>query len=53
VLDAILDNEAELLLVEHTTDTAGYTEIVFAFATGCPSCSSNATWSPSHPLCSS
>lgn len=30
VLDAILDNETELPLVEHTTDTAGYTEIVFA-----------------------
>ena len=30
VLDAILDNETELSLVEHTTDTAGYTEIVFA-----------------------
>jgi hypothetical protein len=30
VLDAILDNTTELSLVEHTTDTAGYTEIVFA-----------------------
>lgn len=30
VLDEILDNETELNLVEHTTDTAGYTEIVFA-----------------------
>jgi TnpA family transposase len=30
VLDAILDNETELDIVEHTTDTAGYTEIVFA-----------------------
>ena len=30
VLDEILDNETELPLLEHTTDTAGYTEIVFA-----------------------
>src|SRR6267378_1675328 len=30
VLDAILDNTTELSLVEHTTDTAGYTEMVFA-----------------------
>ena len=30
VLDAILDNETELTIVEHATDTAGYTEIVFA-----------------------
>lgn len=30
VLDAILDNETELEIVEHTTDTAGYTELVFA-----------------------
>jgi TnpA family transposase len=30
VLDAILDNETELPLVEHTTDTAGYTDIIFA-----------------------
>jgi TnpA family transposase len=30
VLDAILDNQTELDIVEHTTDTAGYTEIVFA-----------------------
>jgi len=30
VLDEILDNETELSIVEHTTDTAGYTEIVFA-----------------------
>jgi TnpA family transposase len=29
VLDEILDNETELDIVEHTTDTAGYTEIVF------------------------
>ena len=31
VLDAILDNETELPLYEHTTDTAGYTERIFAF----------------------
>ena len=30
MLDEILDNETELPIVEHTTDTAGYTEIVFA-----------------------
>ncbi|MBI3326212.1 MAG: Tn3 family transposase [Nitrospinae bacterium] len=30
VLDAILDNETELAIVEHTTDTAGFTELVFA-----------------------
>lgn len=30
VLDEILDNETELALLEHTTDTTGYTEIVFA-----------------------
>ena len=30
VLDEIVDNETELPLLEHTTDTAGYTEIVFA-----------------------
>lgn len=30
VLDEILDNETELSIVEHTTDTMGYTEIVFA-----------------------
>jgi TnpA family transposase len=30
VLDEILDNETELPIVEHTTDTAGYTELVFA-----------------------
>ena len=28
--DEILDNETELSIVEHTTDTMGYTEIVFA-----------------------
>lgn len=30
VLDEILNNETELSIVEHTTDTAGYTELVFA-----------------------
>jgi TnpA family transposase len=30
VLDEILDNETELPLLEHTTDTAGYTDLVFA-----------------------
>jgi TnpA family transposase len=30
VLDAILDNESELEISEHTTDTNGYTDIVFA-----------------------
>lgn len=30
VLDGILDNETELAIVEHTTDTAGYTEVIFA-----------------------
>jgi TnpA family transposase len=30
VLDAILDNETELNIERHTTDTAGYTEIIFA-----------------------
>lgn len=30
VLDAILDNETDLDIVEHTTDTAGYTELIFA-----------------------
>lgn len=30
VLDEILANETELPIVEHTTDTAGYTELVFA-----------------------
>jgi TnpA family transposase len=29
VLDEILDDETELPLLEHTTDTAGFTEIVF------------------------
>jgi TnpA family transposase len=30
VLDAILDNATELAIVEHTTHTAGFTEMVFA-----------------------
>jgi TnpA family transposase len=30
VLDAILGNETELAILEHTTDTAGATEIIFA-----------------------
>lgn len=30
VLDAILDNETELEIERHTTDTGGYTEIMFA-----------------------
>jgi len=30
VLDEILDNETDLPIVEHTTDTAGYTELIFA-----------------------
>ncbi|MDD9942867.1 MAG: Tn3 family transposase [Myxococcales bacterium] len=30
VLDEILDNETELDVLEHTTDTAGYTDLVFA-----------------------
>lgn len=30
VLDGILNNETELPVVEHTTDTSGYTELVFA-----------------------
>ena len=29
VLDAILDNETDLTIEEHTTDTAGYTDLVF------------------------
>ena len=29
VLDAILDNETDLEIEEHTTDTAGYTDLVF------------------------
>ena len=34
VLDEILDNETELDLLEHTTDTAGYTDLLLA----CPTC---------------
>ena len=34
VLDGLLDNETELPLHEHTTDTAGYTEKIFAFFDG-------------------
>jgi TnpA family transposase len=30
VLDAVLDNETELALLEHTTDTSGFTELIFA-----------------------
>jgi TnpA family transposase len=30
VLDEVLGNETELPLLEHTTDTHGYTDIVFA-----------------------
>ncbi len=30
VLDEILDNETELPLFQHSTDTAGYSEIIFA-----------------------
>jgi TnpA family transposase len=30
VLDEILDNETELTIAEHTTDTSGYTEMLFA-----------------------
>lgn len=30
VLDGLLDNETELEIVEHTTDTSGYTDLVFA-----------------------
>jgi len=30
VLDEILGNETELAIGEHTTDTAGYTEVIFA-----------------------
>ena len=30
VLDAILDNETDLDIQEHSTDTAGYTELIFA-----------------------
>ena len=30
LLDAILDNETELNILEHTTDTAGYSDVMFA-----------------------
>lgn len=30
LLDGILDNETDLAILEHTTDTAGYTEVIFA-----------------------
>ena len=30
VLDEILDNETDLAILKHTTDTAGYTDLVFA-----------------------
>lgn len=30
VLDGILDNQTDLVIGEHTTDTAGYTELLFA-----------------------
>lgn len=30
LLDGILDNETDLTILEHTTDTAGYTEVIFA-----------------------
>lgn len=30
MLDGILDNETELDIIEHTTDTTGYTDLVFA-----------------------
>ena len=30
MLDEILSNETELEILEHTTDTAGYTDLVFA-----------------------
>ncbi len=35
VLDGINDNETELKILEHTTDTAGFTEVVFAFFNLC------------------
>jgi TnpA family transposase len=31
VLDGVKDNETELKILEHTTDTAGYTEVTFSF----------------------
>jgi TnpA family transposase len=30
VLDEILNNETDLTILEHTTDTTGYTDLVFA-----------------------
>jgi TnpA family transposase len=30
VLDELLDNETELSILEHTTDTAGFTDLIFA-----------------------
>lgn len=33
VLDALLDNETDLDIAEHTTDTSGFTEIIFALFT--------------------
>jgi TnpA family transposase len=30
VLDEVLDNETELSILEHTTDTAGFTDLIFA-----------------------
>ena len=29
MLDGVLDNETELPIAEHTTDTAGYTDLAF------------------------
>ena len=31
VLDEILTNETELTILEHTTDTHGYSDLIFAF----------------------
>lgn len=31
VFDGVKDNETELQILEHTTDTAGFTEVIFAF----------------------
>jgi TnpA family transposase len=31
VFDGVKDNETELEILEHTTDTAGFTEVIFAF----------------------
>ena len=31
MLDGVLDDETELPIAEHTTDTAGYTDLVFGF----------------------